>query len=254
MELQLRASKALLGDGDGMKDAMKREGCCEGWRMLWLQLPALKEQPPASHASSAIHHLPRFPTNTQWTVLDHHDIDGSFGAGAPNSEPFPHCRTSWISGLVKYPIYFSCLIYVFLECHHGVRSLQWLFLCLPPMPCSAPDVRVGDLPNSLELMTQRLGDAERKRRHARKDDYNIEVLLAVDDSVVRFHGKEHVQNYVLTLMNIVRLGFAGPVAPMSSLVFCSSDAAVLFPWKKNGCGRGTVLQEGLFLRTAGSGI
>uniref|UniRef100_A0A8C8EFR1 ADAM metallopeptidase with thrombospondin type 1 motif 14 n=1 Tax=Otus sunia TaxID=257818 RepID=A0A8C8EFR1_9STRI len=50
---------------------------------------------------------------------------------------------------------------------------------------------------------QRLGDAERKRRHARKDDYNIEVLLAVDDSVVRFHGKEHVQNYVLTLMNIV---------------------------------------------------
>lgn len=31
----------------------------------------------------------------------------------------------------------------------------------------------------------------------------MEVLLAVDDSVVRFHGKEHVQNYVLTLMNIV---------------------------------------------------
>ncbi|XP_009324248.1 PREDICTED: A disintegrin and metalloproteinase with thrombospondin motifs 14 [Pygoscelis adeliae] len=66
-----------------------------------------------------------------------------------------------------------------------------------------PRVRVGDLPNSLELMTEQLGDAERKRRHARKDDYNIEVLLAVDDSVVRFHGKEHVQNYVLTLMNIV---------------------------------------------------
>ncbi|NXO05400.1 ATS14 metalloproteinase, partial [Rhinopomastus cyanomelas] len=66
-----------------------------------------------------------------------------------------------------------------------------------------PGVQVGDLPNSLELVTERLGDAERKRRHARKDDYNIEVLLAVDDSVVRFHGKEHVQNYVLTLMNIV---------------------------------------------------
>ncbi|NXY08542.1 ATS14 metalloproteinase, partial [Pteruthius melanotis] len=66
-----------------------------------------------------------------------------------------------------------------------------------------PGVQVGELPNSLEQMTERLGDAERKRRHARKDDYNIEVLLAVDDSVVRFHGKEHVQNYVLTLMNIV---------------------------------------------------
>uniref|UniRef100_A0A8C0VFV5 ADAM metallopeptidase with thrombospondin type 1 motif 14 n=1 Tax=Cyanistes caeruleus TaxID=156563 RepID=A0A8C0VFV5_CYACU len=69
--------------------------------------------------------------------------------------------------------------------------------------CPVPGVQVGELPNSLELMTERLGDAERKRRHARKDDYNIEVLLAVDDSVVRFHGKEHVQNYVLTLMNIV---------------------------------------------------
>ncbi|XP_054030606.1 A disintegrin and metalloproteinase with thrombospondin motifs 14-like [Dryobates pubescens] len=66
-----------------------------------------------------------------------------------------------------------------------------------------PGVQVGDLPNSLEPLAERLGDAERKRRHARKDNYNIEVLLAVDDSVVRFHGKEHVQNYVLTLMNIV---------------------------------------------------
>uniref|UniRef100_A0A8C7FAY9 ADAM metallopeptidase with thrombospondin type 1 motif, 3 n=1 Tax=Oncorhynchus kisutch TaxID=8019 RepID=A0A8C7FAY9_ONCKI len=43
----------------------------------------------------------------------------------------------------------------------------------------------------------------RKRRHAGDDDYNIEVLLGVDYSVVRFHGKEHVQNYLLTLMNIV---------------------------------------------------
>lgn len=43
----------------------------------------------------------------------------------------------------------------------------------------------------------------RRRRHAGENDYNIEVLLGVDDSVVRFHGKEHVQNYLLTLMNIV---------------------------------------------------
>ncbi|XP_060097171.1 A disintegrin and metalloproteinase with thrombospondin motifs 14 isoform X1 [Heteronotia binoei] len=53
------------------------------------------------------------------------------------------------------------------------------------------------------MIEDQLGEAERKKRHAKKDDYNIEVLLAVDDSVVRFHGKEHVQNYVLTLMNIV---------------------------------------------------
>lgn len=52
-------------------------------------------------------------------------------------------------------------------------------------------------------MGQPLGNGERKRRHAKAGSYSIEVLLVVDDSVVRFHGKEHVQNYVLTLMNIV---------------------------------------------------
>ncbi|XP_053573209.1 A disintegrin and metalloproteinase with thrombospondin motifs 2-like [Bombina bombina] len=44
---------------------------------------------------------------------------------------------------------------------------------------------------------------KRNRRHATEDDYNIEVLLGVDDSVVRFHGKEYVQKYLLTLLNIV---------------------------------------------------
>uniref|UniRef100_A0AAY3ZTB5 ADAM metallopeptidase with thrombospondin type 1 motif, 14 n=1 Tax=Denticeps clupeoides TaxID=299321 RepID=A0AAY3ZTB5_9TELE len=63
--------------------------------------------------------------------------------------------------------------------------------------------REPELPNSLDLIQEKLSESERKRRHAKKDEYNIEVLLAVDDSVVRFHGKEHVQNYVLTLMNIV---------------------------------------------------
>ncbi|XP_049711744.1 A disintegrin and metalloproteinase with thrombospondin motifs 14 isoform X2 [Elephas maximus indicus] len=62
---------------------------------------------------------------------------------------------------------------------------------------------LGDLPNLLGLVGDQLGDAERKRRHAKPGGYSIEVLLVVDDSVVRFHGKEHVQNYVLTLMNIV---------------------------------------------------
>ncbi|XP_069877014.1 A disintegrin and metalloproteinase with thrombospondin motifs 14 isoform X2 [Dipodomys merriami] len=62
---------------------------------------------------------------------------------------------------------------------------------------------LGDLPNLLGLVGEQLGDTERKRRHAQPGSYSIEVLLAVDDSVVRFHGREHVQNYVLTLMNIV---------------------------------------------------
>uniref|UniRef100_A0A8C5LRC9 ADAM metallopeptidase with thrombospondin type 1 motif 3 n=1 Tax=Leptobrachium leishanense TaxID=445787 RepID=A0A8C5LRC9_9ANUR len=50
---------------------------------------------------------------------------------------------------------------------------------------------------------KQLNETIRQRRHAGENDYNIEVLLGVDDSVVRFHGKEHVQNYLLTLMNIV---------------------------------------------------
>uniref|UniRef100_A0A671XYK2 ADAM metallopeptidase with thrombospondin type 1 motif 14 n=1 Tax=Sparus aurata TaxID=8175 RepID=A0A671XYK2_SPAAU len=65
------------------------------------------------------------------------------------------------------------------------------------------DFGIANLPAALDLVEHKLSESERKRRHAKKDDYNIEVLLAVDDSVVRFHGKEHVQNYVLTLMNIV---------------------------------------------------
>uniref|UniRef100_A0AAQ5YVN1 ADAM metallopeptidase with thrombospondin type 1 motif, 3 n=1 Tax=Amphiprion ocellaris TaxID=80972 RepID=A0AAQ5YVN1_AMPOC len=54
------------------------------------------------------------------------------------------------------------------------------------------------------LMTRQVNETlHRHRRDAGEDDYNIEILLGVDDSVVRFHGKEHVQNYLLTLMNIV---------------------------------------------------
>ncbi|KAM6953293.1 A disintegrin and metalloproteinase with thrombospondin motifs 2-like [Aplochiton taeniatus] len=45
--------------------------------------------------------------------------------------------------------------------------------------------------------------AGRTRRQSSERAYNIEVLLGVDDSVVQFHGKEKVQKYLLTLMNIV---------------------------------------------------
>lgn len=45
--------------------------------------------------------------------------------------------------------------------------------------------------------------AGRMRRQSLERSYNIEVLLGVDDSVVQFHRKEHVQKYLLTLMNIV---------------------------------------------------
>uniref|UniRef100_A0A3B5B0X4 ADAM metallopeptidase with thrombospondin type 1 motif 3 n=1 Tax=Stegastes partitus TaxID=144197 RepID=A0A3B5B0X4_9TELE len=62
-----------------------------------------------------------------------------------------------------------------------------------------------DVPRTLDSVTRQVNETvqRRRRRDAGEDDYNIEILLGVDDSVVRFHGKEHVQNYLLTLMNIV---------------------------------------------------
>ncbi|KAF3695405.1 A disintegrin and metalloproteinase with thrombospondin motifs 3 [Channa argus] len=61
-----------------------------------------------------------------------------------------------------------------------------------------------DVPGVLNSVAQQVNETvyRRRRRDAGEDDYNIEILLGVDDSVVRFHGKEHVQNYLLTLMNI----------------------------------------------------
>uniref|UniRef100_A0A4W3I345 ADAM metallopeptidase with thrombospondin type 1 motif, 3 n=1 Tax=Callorhinchus milii TaxID=7868 RepID=A0A4W3I345_CALMI len=61
----------------------------------------------------------------------------------------------------------------------------------------------GNLGDMYTHIDKQLNETQRRRRHAKEEDYNIEVLLGVDDSVVRFHGKEHVQNYLLTLMNIV---------------------------------------------------
>ncbi|XP_017693450.1 PREDICTED: A disintegrin and metalloproteinase with thrombospondin motifs 3 isoform X1 [Lepidothrix coronata] len=75
-------------------------------------------------------------------------------------------------------------------------------------PDVLPDVHTeGSLLGALSSLhghvEQQLNETLRRRRNAGDDDHNIEVLLGVDDSVVRFHGKEHVQNYLLTLMNIV---------------------------------------------------
>ncbi|XP_077571703.1 A disintegrin and metalloproteinase with thrombospondin motifs 3 [Stigmatopora nigra] len=67
----------------------------------------------------------------------------------------------------------------------------------------APELH--NVPGTLDLVLKEVNKTvhQRERRDAGENDYNIEVLLGVDDSVVRFHGKEHVQNYLLTLMNIV---------------------------------------------------
>ncbi|XP_060792363.1 A disintegrin and metalloproteinase with thrombospondin motifs 2 isoform X2 [Neoarius graeffei] len=50
----------------------------------------------------------------------------------------------------------------------------------------------------------KVNGSRRVRRQSYQDEiFNIEVLLGVDCSVVQFHGQEHIQKYLLTLMNIV---------------------------------------------------
>ncbi|KAM9846472.1 A disintegrin and metalloproteinase with thrombospondin motifs 2-like [Aulostomus maculatus] len=47
------------------------------------------------------------------------------------------------------------------------------------------------------------GSARRRRHIEEAELFNIEVLLAVDYSILLFHGRDHIQKYLLTLMNIV---------------------------------------------------
>lgn len=106
-------------------------------------------------------------------------------------------------------------VYIFLNLHRKGIILKKTQNCPNPtktLCCffaecisAVADFGIANLPAALDIVEHKLSESERKRRHAKTEDYNIEVLLAVDDSVVRFHGKEHVQNYVLTLMNIVSL-------------------------------------------------
>ncbi|XP_028322105.1 A disintegrin and metalloproteinase with thrombospondin motifs 2-like isoform X2 [Gouania willdenowi] len=57
------------------------------------------------------------------------------------------------------------------------------------------------LDQKLEQLDFRLS---RRRRYIEEAElFNIEVLLAVDYSILLFHGRDQIQNYLLTLMNIV---------------------------------------------------
>ncbi|KAM9781830.1 A disintegrin and metalloproteinase with thrombospondin motifs 2-like [Syngnathus typhle] len=62
-----------------------------------------------------------------------------------------------------------------------------------------------DLPRSESASGWRQQQRRRRRRRYIKeaDIFNIEVLLAVDYSVLLFHGQQQVQKYLLTFMNIV---------------------------------------------------
>nr|XP_046266471.1 A disintegrin and metalloproteinase with thrombospondin motifs 2 [Scatophagus argus] len=72
---------------------------------------------------------------------------------------------------------------------------------------TADDFIRGPLLGSLNLNQNVLrsrSDSARRRRYIEEAElFNIEVLLAVDYSVLLFHGRDHIQKYLLTLMNIV---------------------------------------------------
>ncbi|XP_030602077.1 A disintegrin and metalloproteinase with thrombospondin motifs 2-like isoform X2 [Archocentrus centrarchus] len=70
---------------------------------------------------------------------------------------------------------------------------------------TANDVLRGPLLGSLNLnvASSGSGSARRRRYIEEAELFNIEVLLAVDYSVLLFHGRDHIQKYLLTLMNIV---------------------------------------------------
>ncbi|XP_077360516.1 A disintegrin and metalloproteinase with thrombospondin motifs 2-like isoform X1 [Festucalex cinctus] len=62
----------------------------------------------------------------------------------------------------------------------------------------------GPLLGSSDLLRSKSGSGWRRRRYIEEADmFNMEVLLAVDYSVLLFRGQQHVQKYLLTLMNIV---------------------------------------------------
>ncbi|CAF97267.1 unnamed protein product, partial [Tetraodon nigroviridis] len=77
----------------------------------------------------------------------------------------------------------------------------------PAVNQSVDDFHRGPLLGSLNLKQEVLlppsGSARRRRYIEEAEMFNIEVLLAVDYSVHLFHGREHIQRYLLTFMNIV---------------------------------------------------
>ncbi|TNM84399.1 hypothetical protein fugu_008577 [Takifugu bimaculatus] len=77
----------------------------------------------------------------------------------------------------------------------------------PAVNQSMDDFHRGPLLGSLNLnqgvLESKTSSARRRRYIEEAELFNIEVLLAVDYSVHLFHGREHIQKYLLTFMNIV---------------------------------------------------
>ncbi|KAM9332791.1 A disintegrin and metalloproteinase with thrombospondin motifs 2-like [Pholidichthys leucotaenia] len=64
---------------------------------------------------------------------------------------------------------------------------------------------LGSLNPSKNVIPSGNGSARQRRYIQEAEQFNIEILLAVDYSVLLFHGRDHIQKYLLTLMNIVNV-------------------------------------------------
>ncbi|KAK5623954.1 A disintegrin and metalloproteinase with thrombospondin motifs 2 [Crenichthys baileyi] len=118
-------------------------------------------------------------------------------AGVPRSSPGKGLRVSLMESAVHT---------VFTGFHKPAGILRHIGLRLEGPKMSGADMGgLMDLESLYRGVQQSINHtrASRVRRQSLDRAYNIEVLLGVDDSVVQFHGKEHVQKYLLTLMNIV---------------------------------------------------
>ena len=74
------------------------------------------------------------------------------------------------------------------------------------VPVVGPDLSgPGDLEVLSRGLLEKVNQTRRVRRALEEEVFNIEVLLTADFSVVDFHGREHIQKYLLTLMNIVSI-------------------------------------------------
>uniref|UniRef100_UPI0037E7F2D5 A disintegrin and metalloproteinase with thrombospondin motifs 2-like n=1 Tax=Semicossyphus pulcher TaxID=241346 RepID=UPI0037E7F2D5 len=86
---------------------------------------------------------------------------------------------------------------------HIVYHSSAIIKTQPAVNQTADDFLRGPLLGSQNVSWSRSGSARRRRYIEEAELFNIEVLLAVDYSVLLFHGRDHIQKYLLTLMNIV---------------------------------------------------
>ena len=65
-------------------------------------------------------------------------------------------------------------------------------------------------------------DERGKMKHPTSEERNVETLIVVDKLLVGFHGRQQVETYILTIMNIVRTLFVPIIFFFNFQSICSS--------------------------------